>query len=73
MSKNSKISSSRKQRKSENFRKIKHGVGKHEKSKSKSNFKVGGSTVINLKNSQNLFIYLPHKQTEGGNLITGGK
>ena len=80
MIKNSKISSSMKQGKSENFRKVKHkiGNGNHSKSNSKSNYMIGGSTVISLKNSQNLFSYpvnkqLANKHTEDANLVTTGE
>lgn len=74
---NSKLNSSLKQRNSENFRKIEQRIG-NEKNINKSSYKIGGSTVISLKNSQNLFVYplnkrLMNKQTDEGNFYIGGE
>lgn len=80
MIKNSKGNMNIKHRKSENLRTIKARINNpiHSKSNSKSNYIVGGSNVISLKNSQNLFTYpvsnvFTNKPTEGEeNFVTAG-
>lgn len=80
MIKNSKGDMSSKHRKSENLRTIKARINNpmHSKSNSKSSYIVGGSNVISLKNSQNLFTYpvsnvFTNKPTEGEeNFVTAG-
>jgi hypothetical protein len=82
MIKNSKTNMNIKHRKSENLRTIKARMSNpmHSKNNNKSNYIVGGSNVISLKNSQNLFTYpvnnhFSNEPTEGDDnfVADGGK